>query len=90
MPDFALEIYVPAADRAALELEAARLAAIASQLTGDGAGVRYRRLLYLPSDETCFFVFAADSAGAVELVAARGELVGARVVEVTDTERSLQ
>ena len=89
MPDFALEIYVPAADQAALELEADRLAGIASQLTGDGTRVRYRRSLYLPGDETCFFVFDADSPAAVELVATRGEVEGARIVEVTETERSI-
>jgi hypothetical protein len=89
MPDFAIEQYVPAADRSALELEAERLAAIAAQLTSDGERVRYRRSFYLPRDETCFFVFDADSADAVELVVARAALEGARVAEVTDTERSV-
>jgi hypothetical protein len=42
--------------------------------------VRYLRTTYLPDDETCFHVFEADSAAAVEEVSRRARLGRVRVV----------
>lgn len=61
----------------------------AEQVSAAGTSVRYVRSTLLPGDETCFHVFEAESRGAVDDVARRAGLVGARVAEVIEEPSKL-
>ena len=81
MAEFVIEVYVPRPQQRAVAREAERLRELAEQLSTDRTEVRYLRSLYIPEDETCFFVFEADSAITVERLAARSGLAGPRVAQ---------
>jgi hypothetical protein len=90
MPEYLLERYVARGDeRAVLEGgDSAREAA--EELTRRGTSVRYCRSIFVPSEETCFVLFEAESADAVRDAAALAELPYERVSAVlTGQRRSL-
>lgn len=74
MSEFVVELYIAEADAGAVEegAEHARLAA--EQLTREGTPVRYLRSLFVPEDETCFYLYDAASADAVRDAAQRAAL----------------
>jgi hypothetical protein len=74
MPEFLVELYVPQTDGGAVESKArsARLAAL--ELTREGRSVQYVRSIFVPEDETCFFLYEAATAGDVEEAARRASL----------------
>jgi hypothetical protein len=73
---FLVEVYVP---RGASEPE----------LKSDAAGVRLLRSIFVPTDETCFYLFEGQSDEAVREAAARSGLEVERVVEaVSDSGAS--
>lgn len=81
MKQFLVEVFVPRSR--AGELTAARRrvrAATASVARGD-RDVRYVRAIYVPEDETCFYVFKAVSAELVAEVTALAGLRNGRVLE---------
>jgi hypothetical protein len=61
MPEYLLELYASRDDArgARKDGDSARLAA--EELTRRGTRVRYRRSIFIPSEETCFVLFEADS-----------------------------
>ena len=86
---FLAETYLPAStssddvERSALEAAAA--------ITAEGTPIRFLRTILVPEDETCFFVFEAASAMAVQEVARRAGFGDARVsraIETSQTEGS--
>ena len=46
----------------------------AAALTAEGTQVRFLRSIYLPEDETCFFLYRASSMEAVHAAARRAQL----------------
>jgi hypothetical protein len=74
MPEFLVELYVSRADAAAVERRAARARLAAEQLSREGTPVRYLRSVFVPEDETCFFLYEAASAEEVEEAARRASL----------------
>ena len=80
MPSFLIEVYLPRSSADEARGTACRARAAAEQLTLDGTAVHYVRTSFLPDDETCFHLFEAVSADAVEEVSRRAELRRARVV----------
>ena len=80
MPTFLVESYLPRSAGALDDAPAAarRAAELAAE---EGVAVRYLRTTILPSDETCFHLFEADSIAVVEAAAARAGLACDRVVE---------
>ena len=85
MPSFLVETFLPrrdAAERPAFEGRARRAAA---ELTRDGTSVRFDRCIYVPEDETCFYVFDAPSGADVARIAERARLEALRVVEVVSS-----
>ena len=82
MAEFLVESYVARTDSAAAERGAERSRLAAERLTREGTRVRYLRSIFVPEDETCFFLYEADSAEAVRLAAARAALPFERVVEL--------
>jgi hypothetical protein len=79
VPEFLLEQYIPraAADSVQAGTESARAAA--GELTRAGTPVRLLRAIFVPEDETCFYVFEAATADAVREAARRATLPADRV-----------
>jgi hypothetical protein len=84
MTEFLVESYVA---RTGAEAEVARAAARMRATASDGDGVRYLRSIFVPEDETCFYVFASASLEAVAELAARAGLVGCRIVEAVSPDQ---
>ena len=80
MPDYLLELYVSQTDArvAADRGESARAAA--EQLSRRGTRVRYRCLILVPDEETCFVLFEAASVDAVRLAARLAALPCERII----------
>jgi Nickel responsive protein SCO4226-like len=81
MAEYLVELYVSREDSAAVESGAQRARAAADELTEEGAPVRYLRAIFVPEDETCFFLYEALSAEAVRDAARRAGLLSGRVTE---------
>lgn len=59
------ELYVSRAEPGAVERAALLTQSAATQMTRLGTPVHYLRSIYVRDDETCFFLYAAESADAV-------------------------
>jgi hypothetical protein len=80
--EFLVEVYVSQADSAAVERGAERARLAAEALIREGIPVRYLRSIFVPEDETCFFLFEAASADGVRVAARRAALPFERVAEL--------
>ena len=69
-----VELYVSRADSGAVERAATLTRAAAAQMTRMGTPVRFLRSIYAAEDETCFFLYEAETAGDVEEAARRASL----------------
>ena len=78
---YLVELYHSRLGRDQLADAAERVEAIADEMSRSGTLVRYLRTIFVPEDETCFYLFEADSAEAVAEVTNRAELPFERVVE---------
>ena len=87
--DFLVEAYVPraAAGDAANGFERASRAA--DQLTREGTQVRFLRSIFVPEDETCFYLYRASSLEAVRAAATRAGLRFERVSAAFTTEEGV-
>jgi hypothetical protein len=74
MPTYLVERYLPGRDRGWLEAALARL-------PKDGRGVAYLGSTYVPSDESCFCRFEAESA---ENVRDANEIAGVPLARITE------
>jgi len=86
MPSYLVETYLAharAGERAARER---RALAAAEELASGHPGVRFRRSIYVPDDEICFFVFDAPSGHEAARVARSAGLEPVRVVEAITSE----
>jgi hypothetical protein len=79
--EFLLELYLAGTGGAAAERGADRARRAAEELSGEGTPVRFLRSIFVPEDETCFYLYEAASAEAVREAARRAELAFERVVE---------
>jgi hypothetical protein len=86
MAEFLLEVYATRTDPRAVDEAACRARAAADSLASEGLAVRYVRSIFVPEDETCFYVYEAESAGTVREVARRAGLSVDRVVETRSAE----
>jgi hypothetical protein len=82
MAEFLVESYVARTDSAAVELGAERGRIAAEELTREGTPVRFLRSLFVPEDETCFFLYEADSPEVVRAAVSRAALSFERVAEL--------
>jgi hypothetical protein len=85
MPSFLVELYLPRSTAEDLRTAGERARAAAAELSAEGVPVHYVRTTYLPEDETCFHVFVAETAEAVDEVCRRAALVHARVTPAVET-----
>lgn len=79
MPHYLAERYVAEATAASLACDADRVRAAANGVVG----TTFLQSLYLPGDETCFFLFDSPSAELVGRAAALAGLTVDRVVPVS-------
>ena len=79
MPEFLVEVYVSRGDGTAVEQSARRARQAAKELTMEGRAVHYRRSIFIPEDETCFFLYEATTADDVAEAARRAALPFDRV-----------
>jgi len=63
------------------DVRSARARAAAQALSRGGTSVRYVSSIFVPEDETCFLLFEAESAAAVEAAVRRAQLAFERVSE---------
>ena len=81
MAGFLLELYVARSDGAGVEGSAERARLAAEELSRAGTPVRYLRAIFVPEDETAFFLYEAASAEAVYEAANRASLDFERIAE---------
>ena len=87
MAEFLVELYLSAADsRSTLADGRRRARAAAADLRREGVTVRFVRSLFLPQDETCYYLFEAGSAAVARQVAERAGLAVDRVVPAESAE----
>ena len=79
MTEFLGELYVPREHGLVVEDDEVRVRAAAAQLTREGQPIRFVRTIFVPEDETCFYLFEAASVGAVRELGARAALPFDRV-----------
>jgi Protein of unknown function (DUF4242) len=86
--EFLVELYVSRTDAVAAEQGAERARLAAEQLTREGTPVRYLHSIFVPEDETCFFLCEAPSVEAVREAARRADLRFERIAEaIPPTDR---
>jgi hypothetical protein len=78
--EFLLELYVSRLDGTTVEAGAERARRAAEDLCNEGRPVRYLRSLFVPDEETCFYIYEADSADDVREAARRADLPAQNVV----------
>jgi Protein of unknown function (DUF4242) len=81
MPEFVAEHYASRTDVAGARRarEAARDAA--DELAREGRSVELVRSVFLPEDETCLYIYEADSIESVRIAAERAALTFERIAE---------
>ncbi len=88
MPDYLVETYLArglAGEHASRER---RARSAAEELAEGGTRVRFDHSIYVPEDETCFFVFGAPSGRGAALAALRAGLDPIRVVEAVSSREA--
>jgi hypothetical protein len=86
--EFLLEQYVSRTDSAAVERGEERARVAAEQLTREGTPVRFLRSIFVPEDETGFYLCEAASVDAVRELAKRAALPVERVVEAATRSKT--
>jgi hypothetical protein len=84
VPEFLVELYVSRTDAGAVGRGAERARLAAEALTRQGTPVRYLNSIYIPEDETCFFLYEADSVDAVRKATLSAALTFERVAEAVE------
>jgi hypothetical protein len=87
MPTYLIEAYMPRSHAHEARAAGRRARAAAEELSREGVPIRYVRTTFLPDDETCFHLFEAASAEAVEEASSRAELGRSRVVPAIEASR---
>jgi hypothetical protein len=80
MATYLVEVHVPGSRADAARAAGRRARTAAQELARAGTAIRYLRTTFLPTDETCFHLFEASSAEAVEQVSRVAQLGDGRIV----------
>jgi hypothetical protein len=84
MTEFVVELYVARADAGTVAHGAARARLAADELARQGTAVRYLNSIFVPEDETCFFLYEGESAEAVRDAARLAGLSFEHVAEAVE------
>lgn len=82
MKQFLVEVFVPRSRADELAAARERVRAAVAGASRNDRDIRYVRAIYIPEDETCFYVFDASSADLVAEVSGLAGLQDGRVVEM--------
>ena len=80
MPEFVVEQYVSRVDDTSARRSSERARLAAAEVNGEGTAVRYVRSIFVPEDETCFYLYEAVSADAVREAVQRAGLQFERII----------
>lgn len=83
--EYLAEIYHPDRDGDGVAELEARLREAAEELNRERLRVRCLRSIFVPADETCFFLFEAESEAAVESASGRAQVALVRVAEAVSS-----
>jgi hypothetical protein len=86
MNEFLVELYVSCTESNGVERRVERAQRAAVELSAAGTPVRFVRSIFVPVDETCLFLFEADSIDAVRETAHRAELAFDHVAETAPSK----
>ncbi len=81
MAEFLLEFYVARSDGVAVERGEKRARIAAEGLMNEGTPIHFLRSIFVPEDETCFYLYEAETVEAVREAARRAGLTFDRVTE---------
>jgi hypothetical protein len=81
MAEFLVELYASQADPDAVGRGVERARRIAVELTAEGTPIRFLRSIFVPAEETCFFLYEAHAVDAVHEAVRRAGLAHEHVVE---------
>jgi hypothetical protein len=81
MPEFVAEQYFARTDAAGARRASKAARSAAAQLAREGTPVELVRSVFVPEDETCMYIYEADSIDTVHLAANRAGLEFERVAE---------
>jgi Protein of unknown function (DUF4242) len=84
MKEYMVELYVSRADPGAVDRAAQLTQRAAARMTTLGTPVRFLRSIYAAEDETCFFLYTAESSEAVREAAAATGVPFEHVAEVIE------
>lgn len=86
MARYLVELYLSRAGSDGADSAAERARSAADAMAREGLPVRWLRAIFVPEDETCFYVFEAGSAELVRAVGERADLAFDRVLEADETD----
>jgi hypothetical protein len=89
VPSYLVETYLSRSDPPDRLTRERRARSAADELTRMGTYVRFERVIHVPTDEMCFFVFEAPSGSDAALAAERAGLEALRVVEAISSEPAM-
>jgi hypothetical protein len=81
MPEFLVELYVSRNNPGVVAESRVRARRAADQMSREGAQVRFLRTMFVPEDETCFYMYEAATAEEVREAARRADLPFEHVAE---------
>jgi hypothetical protein len=81
MQEFVAEQYFSRTDVAGARRAGAAAQHAAEELARDGVAIELVRSIFVPEDETCIFIYEAESLEKVQLSAERGGLAFDRIVQ---------
>ena len=85
MTEFLVELYVSGTDPTAVATTTQRAEHAAVELTAAGIPVHFVRSIFVPADETCLFLFEAESIEAVRDAAFRAGISFDHLAETATT-----
>jgi hypothetical protein len=86
MPQFLVELYLPRSTPSAARQHAVRARRAAVELSRAGTAVRYLRSIFVPDEETCFYLYEAATAADVRAAAQLAQLPVHNVVEAISSD----
>jgi hypothetical protein len=90
MREFVAEQYLAGIDTRTAERDANAARLAAEQMTREGTPVEFVRSIFIPEDETCIYIYQADSIESVRAAAARAALAFERIARAAGERGSNQ
>jgi hypothetical protein len=82
------ELYVSAADLGTVEGHVTRARAAADELTSEGTPVACLQTVFVPEDETCFYLYEAGSPDVVRVAGSRAGITFDRIARAISADGS--